>query len=270
MPNKVSASGFAALPYKLMEQADVPTWAVYAVLHRHGWGSDKGCWTSIETIRKETKIARAIVQRCLRWLKTTGWVEARKRPGFTTVYYVKTDAPQQGSACGKTTQVKSDPGQIRPTPQVIYDPPPRSDLTHEQEPKNKNPRTKTQKGASAENGKKDPNTRRKLSPSAIPGDLTGCGNLLVEFWECKKGTRSTRVLERICNKLRQWSLQDRRTVLEAAISNGWGDVYPPKKQTAYSPVQEPAHKHPAHRVFTADNGFDSSDSSNGVLKDFFQ
>lgn len=269
MPNKVSASGFAALPYKLMEQADVPTWAVYAVLHRHGWSSDQGCWTSIETIRKETGIARAVIQRCLRWLKASGWVEARKRQGFTTVYFVKTDPPEQGLACGKTTQVKSDPGQIRPTPQVISDLPPRSNLTHEQEPKNKNPRTKTQKGASAESGKKDPNTRRKLALQAIPGDLTGCADLLIEFWQCKKGTRSTNVLNRICNKLRQWSLQDRRTALEAAINNGWGDVYPPKKQTAYSPVQEPAHKHPAHRVFTADNGFGPDNSSNGVLKDFF-
>jgi hypothetical protein len=44
MPNKVSASGFAAIPYKLMDQADASTWAVYAVLHRHGWNSEQGCW----------------------------------------------------------------------------------------------------------------------------------------------------------------------------------------------------------------------------------
>ena len=64
--------------------------------------------------------------------------------------------------------------------------------------------------------------------------------------------------------------QHRQEALERAIASGWGDVFAPKKLSPYSPAQEPEHKHPAHRVFTADNGFDSSDSSNGVLKDFFQ
>jgi hypothetical protein len=49
--------------------------------------------------------------------------------------------------------------------------------------------------------------------------------------------RSTPVLNRICKKLRQWSLQDRRTALEAAITSGWGDVFPPKKQAPYSGSQ---------------------------------
>ena len=105
MPSKVSASGFAALPYKLMDQADASTWAVYAVLHRHGWNSEKGCWTSLETIGAETGISRKIVQRCLRWLKETKWIEAQPRPGFTTVYYIKTDAPAPRS---NLTQVEND------------------------------------------------------------------------------------------------------------------------------------------------------------------
>ena len=269
MPNKVSASGFAALPYKLMDQADAATWAVYAVLHRHGWNSDQGCWTSLETIRTETGISRKVIQRSLAWLKNSAWVEAQKRPGYSTVYFVKTDAPAKISPRSKLTQVEFDPGQKRPNPQGENDLTPRSKTTYEQEPKNKNPRSKTQ-GASAENGKKDPNRFKKLPPSSVPGDLSGCGDLLIEFWSVKKGVRSTPVLNRICKKLRQWSLHDRRLALEAAITSGWGDVFPPKKQTAYSPIQEPAHKHPAHRVFTADNGFASDNSSNGVLKDFFQ
>ena len=268
MPNKVSASGFAALPYKLMDQADAATWAVYAVLHRHGWNSDQGCWTSLETIRTETGISRKVIQRSLSWLKDSGWVEAQKRPGYSTVYFVKTDAPAKVSPSANQTQVEFDPGQKRPNPQGENDLTPRSKTTYEQEPKNKNPRSKTQ-GASAENGNKDPNTRRKLPASSVPGDLTGCGDLLIEFWSVKKGVRSTPVLNRICKKLRQWSLQDRRTALEAAITSGWGDVFPPKKQSPYSPVQEPQHKHPAHRVFTADRGFNDQPATNPVLKDFF-
>ena len=268
MPNKVSASGFAALPYKLMDQADAATWAVYAVLHRHGWNSDQGCWTSLETIRAETGISRKVIQRSLAWLKDSGWVEAQKRPGYSTVYFVKTDAPAKVSHRAKKTQVEFDPGQKRPTPQGENDLTPRSKTTYEQEPKNKNPRTRTQ-GASAENGKKDPNRLKKLPASSVPGDLSGCGDLLIEFWSVKKGVRSTPVLNRICNKLRQWSLQERRTALEAAITSGWGDVFAPRKQAGYSAAQEPERKHPAHRVFTADRGFDDQPATNPVLKDLF-
>ena len=268
MPSKVSASGFAALPYKLMDQADAATWAVYAVLHRHGWNSDQGCWTSLETIRAETGISRKVIQRSLAWLKDSGWVEAQKRPGYSTVYFVKTDAPAKVSPSANQTQVEFDPGQKRPNPQGENDLTPRSKTTYEQEPKNKNPRSKTQ-GASAENGNKDPNRLKKLPASSVPGDLTGCGDLLIEFWSVKKGVRSTSVLNRICKKLRQWSLEDRRTALEAAITSGWGDVFAPRKQAGYNPVQESEHKHPAHRVFTADRGFDDQPATNPVLKDFF-
>ena len=269
MPSKVSASGFAALPYKLMDQADAATWAVYAVLHRHGWNSDQGCWTSLETIRTETGISRKVIQRSLAWLRDSGWIEAQKRPGYSTVYFVKTDAPAKVSPRAKKTQVEFDPGQKRPNPQVENDLTPRSKTTYEQEPKNKNPRTKTQKGASAENGNKDLNRLKKLPASSIPGDLSGCGDLLIEFWSVKKGVSSTPVLNRICNTLGQWSPQDRKAALEAAISGGWSNIYPPKQQGSYSPVQEPQHNHPAHRVFTADRGFDDQPTTNPVLKDFF-
>lgn len=266
MPSKVSASGFAALPYKLMDQADASTWAVYAVLHRHGWNSEKGCWTSLETIGAETGISRKIVQRCLRWLKETKWIEAQPRPGFTTVYYIKTDAPAPRS---NLTQVENDlgsPGQKRPNPQVENDLTPRSETTYKQEPKNKNPTIKTQR---AQTIKKDPNRLKVLPTSSVPPDLADCSELLIEFWSVKKGTRSSQVLKRITNKLRQWTPQQRQEALERAIASGWGDVFQPKKQTAYGPAQEPDMKHPAHRVFTADRGFDDQPTTNPILNGLF-
>ena len=266
MPSKVSASGFAALPYRLMDQADAATWAVYAVLHRHGWNSEKGCWTSLETIGAETGISRKIVQRCLKWLKETKWIEAQPRPGFTTVYYIKTDAPALRS---NLTQVENDlgnPGQKRPNPQVENDLAPRSETTYKQEPKNKNPTIKTQR---AQTIKKDPNRLKVLPTSSVPPDLAECSELLIEFWSVKKGTRSSQVLKRITNKLRQWTPQQRQEALERAIASGWGDVFQPKKQTAYSPAQEPDMKHPAHRVFTADRGFDDQPTTNPILNGLF-
>ena len=247
-----------------MDEADAPTWAVYAVLHRHGWNSDKGCWTSLETIRSETGISRKVIQRSLTWLKDSGWVEAQPRPGYSTLYFVKTDAPTRVSPRPDLTQVEFDPGQKRPTPQVENDLPPRSKTTYEQEPKNKNPRTKTQK---AQAPKKDPNRFKTLPESSVPLDLQGCGNLLIEFWSVKKGVRSTPVLNRICKKLRQWSLEERRTALEAAITSGWGDVFKPRGQAGYSALQEPVAKHPAHRVFTADRGFYDEPATNSVIGD---
>ena len=268
MPSKVSASGFAALPYKLMDQADAATWAVYAVLHRHGWNSDQGCWVSINTIHVETGISEFVIRRSLSWLRETGWIASIERPGYTTVHHVKTDAPQPLANLTPVKNERGDPLQKRQGTPIKNARGPLAKTQGEQEPKNKNPRSKTQ-GASAENGNRDPNRLKKLPASSVPGDLTGCAELLIEFWSVKKGVRSTSVLNRICKKLRQWSLEDRRTALEAAITSGWGDVFPPKKQSPYSPAQEPQHKHPAHRVFTADRGFDDQPATNPVLKDFF-
>ena len=268
MPSKVSASGFAALPYKLMDQADAATWAVYAVLHRHGWNSDQGCWVSINTIRTETGISQFVIRRSLSWLRETGWIQSIERPGYTTVHHVKTDAPQPLANLTPVKNERGDPYQKQQGTTIKNARGPLAKMQGEQEPINKNPRSKTQ-GASAENGNKDPNRLKKLPLSSVPGDLTGCGDLLIEFWSAKKGVRSTSVLNRICKKLRQWSLEARRTALEAAITSGWGDVFPPKKQNPYSPAQEPIAKHPAHRVFTADRGFDDQPTTNPVLKDFF-
>ena len=241
MPSKVSASGFAALPYKLMDQADAATWAVYAVLHRHGWNSDQGCWVSINTIHVESGISQFVIRRSLSWLRETGWIESIERPGYTTVHHVKTDAPEPLTNLTPLKNKRDSPLQKpKGTP---YENPrgPLAKTQDEQEPKNKNPRTKTPKraraSADADLQKKDPNRLKKLPLSSVPGDLSGCGELLVEYWSVKGGVRSTSVLNRICNTLRQWSLQDRRAALEAAISGGWANIYPPKKQSPYSGSQ---------------------------------
>jgi hypothetical protein len=77
-------------------------------------------------------------------------------------------------------------------------------------------------------GKKiSPFTRRTLEPELIPDDLLDCQQLLPEFWAVKKGTRSEQVWNRVCNKLRQWSTDQRREALERAIASGWGDVFEP-------------------------------------------
>ena len=266
MPNKVSASGFAALPYKLMDQADAATWAVYAVLHRHGWNSDQGCWVSINTIHIETGISQFVIRRSLAWLRETEWITSIERPGYTTVHHVKTDAPEPLANLTPVKNGRGDPLQKQQGTPIKNARVPLTKTTDEQEPINKNPRSKTQ-GAQAP--KRDPNRLKVLPSSSVPPDLADCSELLVEFWSVKKGTRSSQVLKRITNKLRQWTPQQRQEALERAIASGWGDVFQPRKQTAYSPAQEPDMKHPAHRVFTADRGFDDQPTTNPILNGLF-
>jgi len=261
MPSKVSASGFAAIPYKLMDQADAPTWAVYAVLHRHGWNSDQGCWVSIKTIHDETGISQSVIRRSLAWLRETGWISSIERPGFTTVHHVKTDAP---TPLTNLTPVKNDRGnplQKRQGTPIKNVRGPLSKTTDEQEPINKNPRTRTQ-GAQAP--KKDPNRLKALPSASIPFELDDCAELLIEFWSVKKGTRSSQVLTRVCNKLKQMTPAQRQDALERAIASGWGDVFIPRPNASQSASQAPEMKHPAHRVFTAENGFNEP-FSNPIL-----
>jgi hypothetical protein len=238
MPSKVSASGFAIVPYALMDSVqDAAIWAVYATVHRHGFGSGEGCWTSLETIRRETGVSRKLVQRSLRWLKDSGWLMAESRPGYTTVYRVLTEDPG-GTDLGrkrprsKTTRVKNDLGGRSETTWGG-----RSKTTYEQEPHNKNPLTRTPiKGASSETTpeKKDPLRLKRLPEGAVPQELVDCRDLLIEFWAAKKGTRSSRVFTRVCNKLRSWTSEQRTDALERSIANGWGDVFEPRRQASAS------------------------------------
>lgn len=76
-------------------------------------------------------------------------------------------------------------------------------------------------------GKRSPYSVKAISIELIPDDLLDCQQLLPEFWAVKKGTRSEGVWNRVCNKLRQWTPEQRREALERAIASGWGDVFEP-------------------------------------------
>lgn len=241
MSVKASASGFAIIPYALMDSVNSASiWAVYAVVHRHGFGSSDGCWTSLETIRKESGVSRKVVQRSLLWLKDSGWLMAETRPGCTTVYRVLSEDPG-GSSLGRirprsdSTQVKNDlPPRAKTTWGV------RSETTYKQEPSNKNPLTRTPNSAGiAETTpeKKDPLRLKRLPADVVPSDLFDCSDLISEFWASKKGTRSSRVFTRVCNKLRCWSPEQRKDALERSIANGWGDVFEPRRQAPAAPRQ---------------------------------
>jgi hypothetical protein len=84
---------------------------------------------------------------------------------------------------------------------------------------------KKKQGSSSE--KRSPYSVKAISADLVPEDLLDCQQLLPEFWAVKKGTRSEGVWNRVCNKLRQWTPEQRREALERAIASGWGDVFEP-------------------------------------------
>jgi hypothetical protein len=135
MASRIKSSGFAVVPYRLMDMhPDYKIWGVYACLHRHGWNSSQGCFASVLTISRETSICEKVVQRCLSELVKTGWVDVELRPGQTTIYHIRVDHPEQKEPRSKMTRIKNAPG----TPGKNA-PPTRSKnapltRTHEQEP----------------------------------------------------------------------------------------------------------------------------------------
>jgi len=269
MPVKVHASGFAAVPYALLDQAIDPfVIHVYAVLHRHGWASKQGAWMSIETIRQQTTIGARVIRRSLAWLKDSGWIDAFPRSGETTVYHVRIDTPcQLATPVQSDTPCRSDRG---PLANRTGDPLPIGQT-------NKNPRTRTQeqepnkrRETKAKAKKRDQLTTRALPPDAVPLELLECADLLTEFWSVKKGTRSTLVFNRVCNKLMVWSTSERQEALERAISSGWGDVFQPQPQApSKASWAPPETRHPASRVFTAAQGFVDEPSTNPALATLF-
>ena len=101
----------------------------------------------------------------------------------------------------------------------------------------------------------DPFANPTINGRLIPDDLKDNAQLICEWWPIrhkKKATCSTKVAERIFDKLRTFTPKDRKTALEGAIAGGWMNIYERKQSKI---AEEPKNNHPAHRVFTAKGGF---------------
>ena len=74
----------------------------------------------------------------------------------------------------------------------------------------------------------DPFSSSVISANMIPSDLKEYADLIVEWWAVryrKKATCSTKVAERIFDKLRTFTPRDRKKALEGAIAGGWMNIY---------------------------------------------
>ena len=101
----------------------------------------------------------------------------------------------------------------------------------------------------------DPFANPTINGRLIPNDLKEYSQLILEWWPIrhkKKATCSTKVAERIFDKLRTFTPKERKTALEGAIAGGWMNIYERKQSKI---AEEPKNNHPSHRVFTAKDGF---------------
>ena len=89
-----------------------------------------------------------------------------------------------------------------------------------------------------------------ITPDLIPDDLKDYSGLLMEWWPIRKqkgGVCSTKVANRIFDKLRSFHIQDRKQALENAITAGWKDLFPIKK----SKFEQEAQNVPKPKYFKA-------------------
>ena len=101
----------------------------------------------------------------------------------------------------------------------------------------------------------DPFANPVINGRLIPDDLKEYSQLILEWWPIrhkKKATCSTKVAERIFDKLRTFTPKDRKAALEGAIAGGWMNIYERKQSKI---AEEPKNNHPQHRIFTAKDGF---------------
>ena len=153
---------------------------VYAAVYRRGWGErSTGCWASTKTIADDAQVCHSKAKEALVLLVEHGWIIPVKRPGKTTVYQA------QIRPRSNMTQVINDPPPRSNMTQV-----PRSNMTHEQEPINKNPLTRETplsppKGGTATEARQARRAKANSyqpDPSLVPESLKPISDQLIHCW----------------------------------------------------------------------------------------
>jgi len=273
----IRVPGFCQAPNQLVDATESGTiesirdLRAYLLLWRIGHGRPDGCFASAENLSKRLHLKREHLAQSLRRLESAGWLTRHERPGQTTVYRVHIEPAPPPT--GETPLQGGTPhkGEAPYPPQGVPTLPPTGGTNQYQENNNTEQEEPPLRGVQGGKGKNkpkaDPFRLKRLPPDAVPLELLECADLLTEFWAVKKGTRSTPVFSRVCNKLMAWSASERQEALERAISSGWGDVFQPQaQQPSRAPWAPPETRHPASRVFTAAHGFDDEPVTNPILK----
>jgi hypothetical protein len=90
MTSNTTGAAFSALPWALMDTAPSQSYCtVYIWLYRHASASAETCFPSIQMLAEKARVGRKTVRDAIAWLMEHGWVEAIKRPGGTTTYWVR-------------------------------------------------------------------------------------------------------------------------------------------------------------------------------------
>ena len=111
-------------------------------------------------------------------------------------------------------------------------------------------KAKTKRKSRSQKQSSDPFASPNITSEMIPDNLKGYADLIIEWWAIrytKKATCSTKVAERIFDKLGTFVPSMVAKSLEKAIAGGWKDIYEIKE----SKFKEEPKNHPNQKVFRA-------------------
>lgn len=192
----------------------------------HYAGKDDAAWPSIDRLALECHMSPRDVRKALKWLHQSGWITRQERPGFTSIYHVRSENPSPK----RTRGAKGNPLPKRtrgPLPQTNQGtPPPNGTPNNKQEQK---PRTRTPLEGANDAGTSQTNSpqpaadtdpirkpEREAKPAKTkPAKLTitaadvehslppGSAENYVRWWnEARRGKRTERALETELKQIR--------------------------------------------------------------------
>lgn len=122
-PERLTRAGFAMTPLRLMEDCRTRkgTLFVYLWLWHHAGIADQA-FPSLQKLSLECGMKPDDTREAIRWLCEEGWVERIERPGYTTLFHVRTEhlhpSPKRGTPPPKGGSPK---GSTPPLPQMGED-----------------------------------------------------------------------------------------------------------------------------------------------------
>ena len=233
---RVKSTGFSICPHQIMDQIADPGGkqrvCVYLMLHRHGNGSQQGCYASISTLSDELGMSRRDIMTAIHWLIDNGWAtytfgEGRKRHIFLNVDRRKqrSSGTQKGTTKNGESAQKGTTGEsaLLGTMGGIQ----KGTLTRslKQDPSMSFLDTKVS-NQSIDTDFVEKTVQAKGKP--LPSELEPHRELITAFWKIKKGSKGDVAWKLLCTELLKFHGTLGSLVVEEqlvqAINGKWAGV----------------------------------------------
>lgn len=202
---KLTRTRFAQVPIKLLEMCVEQRMKHALIVYLWLWhyaGRDDEAWPSIHRLSLECKTNLEDTRNSLKWLCSTGWIQRKDRPGFTSVYHVRMENPYASrrtpTPLGVYPSRRRTPlrpkGEGTPTPQGTPNKKTRTRRQEQVDPPTSPPAGLEGKPAAVAAPSTPGPTATKFRAKAddIPAGLLPVEHELLSFWAEKAGTSSLR------------------------------------------------------------------------------